>query len=82
MDIRYKNKPDDQVRSRVFDVLNGRRSVIAKDPAMAASDQGIIASILRQTISMTGGRMRALLLQDSQFFLPTHNKYKNSRMNQ
>ncbi|KAF5695400.1 het-E-1 heterokaryon incompatibility protein [Fusarium denticulatum] len=35
MGIRFKNNPDDQVRSRVFDVLNGRRNVIAKDPAMA-----------------------------------------------
>ncbi|KAF4498458.1 Vegetative incompatibility HET-E-1 [Fusarium agapanthi] len=39
MGIRFKNKPDDQVKSRVFDAWNGRRNVIAKGPAMAALDR-------------------------------------------
>jgi hypothetical protein len=81
MGIRYKNKPGDQVRSRVFDVLNGRRNAIAKDLAMAASGREIIASTLQQTVWMIGSLMAALLLQNSQFFLPIPTKYETKPMN-
>lgn len=50
MDIRYKNNRDDQVKSRVFDVLSGKRNVTVKGPAMAAFGRVAIARILRQRI--------------------------------
>ncbi|KAF5579560.1 uncharacterized protein FSUBG_13596 [Fusarium subglutinans] len=43
MGIRFKNKPDDQAKSRVFDAWNGRRNAIAKGPAMAAFDRAMDA---------------------------------------
>lgn len=50
MGIRCKNNLDDQVKSRVFDALNGRRNVTVKGPAMAAFGRVAIARILRQRI--------------------------------
>ncbi|KAF5562337.1 hypothetical protein FNAPI_3233 [Fusarium napiforme] len=48
MGIRFKNKPGDQVRSLVFDALNGRRNVIAKGPAMAACGRSFLTSDAQQ----------------------------------
>ncbi|RKL38055.1 hypothetical protein BFJ72_g7517 [Fusarium proliferatum] len=48
MGIRCKNNLDDQVKSRVFDALNGRRNVTVKGPAMAAFGRSFLPSNAQQ----------------------------------